>query len=210
MNLQFGSQVLSGETQRLGELRGAVCEPEGGTVIALVCRSAHFGERELLVPLESVQFTDDVTVQLDMAEEEFESLQDYSSSRNVAPPPDRDHADPEGEEGLPPSTDVPPVGAATGIESIAFTPIVQESVYIPTGDEVLDGTTEVWATDGQVGTLRALTVLDGTGTIGGLLVREGTVFVHDIAVPGSAIAQIRSGAVVLSAPLAQFEARDEA
>ncbi len=199
MQLQFGAQVQSEDGDRLGELRGAVFDPSTGEVVSLVAQSAHMGERELLVPLEHISFTDDVTVQLRLAGDEFESLEEFSSSRNIAPPPDRDFADvDDDDDGLSTVTEVPPVGAATGIEAIAFTPIVQESIYVPTGDEVIDRTTEVWAQDGLIGSLAGVTIGDLDHRFMELQAREGTIFTTDVRIPVDLITLMRSDTIELS------------
>ena len=142
--------------------------------------------------------TDDEIVQLALSEDEFEDLDVYSLSHNVAPPPDRDFADVDEEDELAPGSESPPVGAATGIESIAFVPIVEEDLYIPGGDGVFDRSTEVWATDGLVGHVRAVNMEDETGRISGVVVRHGTIFTHEIAVPVEYVETMRTDTVVLN------------
>jgi uncharacterized protein YrrD len=197
MEFHFGAQVQRSDGERLGELTRVVYDPDSREIDYLVAQSAHMGEREVKIPLEAVELTDDETVQVALTENEFETLEEYSFSHNVAPPPDRDFADIDEEE-LAPGTESPPVGAATGIESIAFIPIVEEDVYIPVGDGVIDRSTEVWATDGLVGNARAVATDDGTRRIRDILVRHGTIFTHEITVPAECIEAIRTGAVVLN------------
>lgn len=196
MDFYFGAQAQQTDGTRLGELTRVVIDPETRTVDCFVVEAAHLEEREVKLPLESVDSTDDETVTVTLTREEFDDLPEYSVARNTAPPPELDVA----------SEDVtPPVGAATGIESIAFVPIVEEDTYIPTGDDVLDRSTEVWATDGLVGALRAVLVDADTRAIGYLVVRHGTIFTHELTVPAAYIGSARTGAILLSVPRAKVE-----
>jgi uncharacterized protein YrrD len=198
MEFHFGAQVQRNDGDRLGELTRVVFDPDSREIVFLVAQSAHLGEREVKIPLETVEETDDETVQVSMSEDEFEALEEYSSSRNTAPPPDRDFADIDDEDELAPGTETPPIGAATGIESIAFIPIVEEDVYIPIGDGVIDRSTDVWATDGMVGNARAVTIDDSTRRIRQVLVRHGTIFTHEVTVPAEFIESVRTDAIVLN------------
>jgi uncharacterized protein YrrD len=198
MEFHFGAQVQRNDGDRLGELTRVVFDPDSLDIVFLVAQSAHMGEREVKIPLDTVEETDDETVQITLSKDEFESLEEYSSSRNTAPPPDRDFADIDEADELAPGTETPPVGAATGIESIAFIPIVEEAVYIPVGDGVMDRSTEVWATDGMVGNARAVTVDDSTYRIRQVLVRHGTIFTHEVVVPAEFIESMRTDTIVLT------------
>jgi uncharacterized protein YrrD len=208
MEFHFGSQVQRNDGERLGELTRVVYEGDNRTIDFLVAQSVHMGERELKIPLETIQTTDDETVQVDLTGDEFEALEEYSSSHNVAPPPDRDFADIDGEDELAPGSETPPVGAATGIESIAFTPIVEESVYIPSGDGVIDRSTEVWATDGLVGNVRGVTIDDTSRRMRELLVKHGTIFTHESVVPAQYIESMRTDAIVLTVERAAVDHHD--
>jgi uncharacterized protein YrrD len=198
MEFRFGAQVQRNDGDRLGELTRVVYDAENREIDFLVAQSAHLGEREVKVPLETVEMTDNETVQVTATEAEFEALEEYSSSHNVAPPPDRDFADIDEEDQLAPGTEAPPVGAATGIESIAFIPIVEEDVYIPSGDGVIDRSTEVWATDGLLGKARAVTSDDTTRRIREVTVRQGTIFTHEITVSTECIESMRTDTIVLN------------
>jgi sporulation protein YlmC with PRC-barrel domain len=198
MEFHFGARVLGMDEIGLGELTRVVYDPETWRIDVLIAQSVRMGERELQVPLNVVETTDDETVQLSLSEDEFEDLDVYSWSHNVAPPPDRDFADVDEEDELAPGSESPPIGAATGIETIAFTPIIEEDVFIPSGDGVIDRLTEVWATDGLVGSVRTVNVDDQTGNISRLLVRHGTIFTHEIEVPVEYVETMRTDTIVLN------------
>lgn len=197
MDFHFGARVLGNDEIGVGELTRVVYDPDGWTIDSVIAESARMGERELQVPLDVVDTTDDETVQLFISEDEFENLDEFSRSFNVSPPPDRDFADTDEADELVPGSASPPVGAATGIESIAFTPIVEENMQIPGGDGVIDRSTEVWAADGLVGNVRAVSVDDGTRRMTGLVVRHGAIFTHEIVVPVEVVESMRTDAVVL-------------
>ncbi len=207
MDFHFGSRVLGNNDIGVGELTRIVYDPEGWTIDCLIAESAHMGERELQVPLDVVDTTDDEIVQLSISEDEFENLDEFSRSHNVSPPPDRDFADVDQEDELAPGSASPPVGAATGIESIAFVPIVEEDLYIPSGDGVIDRSTEVWATDGLAGNVRAVTMDNNTRRISGVVVRHGTVFTHEIMVPVELVESMRTDAVVLKVARSAVDAQ---
>ena len=198
MEFHFGARVRRKNGEHLGELTRVVYDPESLSVEFVVIQSVRLGERELSVPTTAIDDTDAEHLNINLTHEEFESLDVYSSSHNVAPPPDRDYADVDEVDELAPGTEVPPVGAATGIESIAFIPIVEEDIYIPTGDGVIDRTTEVWATDGLVGTVRSVVTDDLDQRVRELVVRHGTVFSHEVTVPADVISSTRSGNIVLT------------
>lgn len=207
MDFHFGARVLGNEEIGVGELTRIVYGPEAWTIDFLIAESAHMGERELQVPLDVVVTTDDETVQLAISEDEFENLDEFSRSYNVSPPPDRDFADVEEEDEIAPGSTSPPVGAATGIESIAFVPIVEEDLYIPSGDGVLDRSTEVWATDGLAGNVRAVTMDDDSRRISGIVVRHGALFTHDVTVPVDLVESMRTDAVVLKVARSTVDAQ---
>lgn len=198
MEFQLGAQVRTGDDDHLGELTRVVYNPDSLGIDRLVVQSVRIGEREVQVPLESVASTDDGVLKLSLSEDEFEALDDFSYSRNVAPPPDRDFAQIDPEDELAPGSEVPPIGAATGIESIAYIPIIEEEIFVPTGDGVVDRATEVWATDGLLGHVRAVISEQGTGQIQELIVRHGTVFTQEMNVPVRYIEAMRLDTVVLN------------
>jgi sporulation protein YlmC with PRC-barrel domain len=206
MEFHFGARVLGIDDIGLGELTRVVYDPETWEIDVLIAQSVRMGERELQVPLAVVESTEDETVQLSLSEHEFEDLDVYSWSHNVAPPPDRDFADVDEEDELTPGSESPPIGAATGIETIAFTPIIEEEVFIPSGDGVIDRSTEVWATDGLVGNVRTVNLDDQTGRISRVLVRHGTIFTHEIVVPVEYVETMRTDTIVLSVDRAAVDA----
>jgi sporulation protein YlmC with PRC-barrel domain len=206
MEFHFGTAVEPSDGIRYGDLRRVVYDPETLEVVYLVVETADTDDDEILVPMGSIESADADIVQAALSTEQFDSLDQFAWSRNLAPPPNRDYADIDEEDEIAPGTESPPVGAATGIESIAFTPIIEEEEYIPTGDGVIDADTEVWGTDGLLGKLRAVEVDDQTRRMASFTVREGTIFTHDVAVPVDWVDVIRPESIALTVDRGAVEA----
>jgi sporulation protein YlmC with PRC-barrel domain len=116
----------------------------------------------------------------------------------VAPPPLADNLatdDTIEPENVP---DVPPVGAATGVESIAFTPVIQEDERVAGQDDVIDHDFSVWATDGEIGRLSDVRIDGETRRITGFGVQKGVLFHHEVDIPRDLVAGIRPGTIVLT------------
>lgn len=206
MDFHFGARLEGTDGVRLGELTRVVYDPESREIDCLIAQSAHMGERELQVPIDAVENSEDEIIRISMTESQFEDLDVYSSSHNVSPPPDRDYADVDETDELAPGSVAPPIGAATGIESIAFIPIVEEEIYIPGGDGVIDRATEVWATDGLVGNVRTVAMDDDSRRINAILARHGTIFTHEITIPAESIESMRIDTIVLNVDRAAIDA----
>jgi hypothetical protein len=196
MLLQFGADVRDPDGGKLGTLRRAILDDEAQAVIEITAEHAAFDEREVIIPMEFVLDSDDVTVEVDLTEDEFNGLEEYARIRNVAPPPDAAEVGSDIVKG-PDVPDVLPVGAATGIESIAFTPIEEEAVRTPPGDVALESNTRVYATDGELGHVKAVGIDGDTLSVQFIAVESGFVFLKDRDVPIDLIEAIRPETVVL-------------
>jgi uncharacterized protein YrrD len=205
MDLYFGVTVAQRDGDSLGHLQRVVCDSETHEVHSLVVQDGRWGEGGVLVPIGAVDGADDDAVTVALTDTQFDQLDSYSEMWNVAPPPVSDDSADFGDEvvDLP---DMPPVGAATGVESIAFTPLIEEVPHIRSTDEVIDRTTMVYATDGELGHVRAVIVDDETRRVRALLGGRGVVFSHDFQAPMEWIRSIRPEMVALSVTRAQVEA----
>jgi uncharacterized protein YrrD len=205
MDLYFGSAVEQHDGDTLGHLQRLVYVSETREVRDLVVEGARWGEGPVLMPIGAVDSADDDAVIVALTDEQYDNLRLFADSVNVAPPPVADNsADLEEEPvDLP---DLPPVGAATGIESIAFTPIVEEVPRISATDEVLSRNSILYATDGEIGHLRAVTLDDQTRRITCLLGEHGLVFPHDFDIPVDWVSNVRDDAVMLSVAKDEIEA----
>lgn len=206
MDFQFGADVRRPDGGKLGQLRRLIMDPDTGQIASLVVTHNAFDGREVIVPLGVVNGADDEAIELAASEQQFDDFDDYMTERNVAPPPDAGNVTSDLIHDPVDVADSPPIGAATGIESIAFTPVLQETVHVPGGDEVLDGETVVWATDKELGQLRQIRTNDQTSRVMELIVERGFVFKHDTAIPFETVATVRSETIVLSVPSADLAA----
>jgi sporulation protein YlmC with PRC-barrel domain len=196
MLLQFGADVRDPEGGKRGSLRRTILDDEAEAVIEVTAEHSAFDEREVIIPMEYVLDADDVTVTVDLTEDEFNKLEDYATERNVAPPPAAAEVTSDIVKD-PDVPDVPPVGAATGVESIAFTPLLEEAVHVPPGDVALDSNTRIYANDGELGHLKAVNIDDDTLQIQFLAVESGFVFLKDTDVPLDLVEDIRAETIVL-------------
>ncbi|MBV9281069.1 MAG: PRC-barrel domain-containing protein, partial [Chloroflexi bacterium] len=155
---------------------------------------------------------DDDAVYLQASAGQLDHLQAYAYGVNLAPPPA--DVDPETRSADLPQEpidipDVPPVGAAEGITTTAFTPILEVVRNLPEDSIVIDDGTVVSAADGNLGHVRSVLLDDGTRAVTGLLVRTGWVFTRDVEVPLAWVASIGSERITLAMDRAAVFAADE-
>lgn len=208
MIYRLGVDVQRPDGGKLGELHRVVFDPETGEVVSLVVTHNALDGREVVVPVGTVQSADDDALTLAASEEQFDMFDDFDVQRNLAPPPDAANVTSDLVDDPVDVPDVPPIGAATGVESIAYTPIIQEDINVPTGDQVLDGTTTVWATDREIGHVKEVRASDETSRVTSLVVERGVFFKHDTEVPFDALETVTSDTIVLSVESAALENGD--
>jgi hypothetical protein len=162
-----------------------------------------------MMPIGAVDSADRMEIFTELSPEQFNDLPRYAEVRNIAPPPLADNL--EDEENKEPEVvpDVPPVGAATGVESIAFTPILQEDTAVPPDDSVIDASFTVRATDGVVGQVHEVIVDNETNRITRLGVNRGTVFTHEVDIPAGWLREIGPDWIGISADKATVASRGE-
>lgn len=200
MNFQLGADVRRPDGGKLGELHRVVYDPETQQIVSLIVTHNMLDGREVIVPVGVVRTADDESVELATSEDQFDSFEDFATVRNVAPPLDEGDPVPDLIHHPVDVADIPSIGAASGIESIAYTPLVEEDIHVATGDQVLDKSTTIWATDGQVGHLTQIRVSDETSRIQSLIVERGFFFKHDTDVPFDDVKTVKSETIVLSVP----------
>ena len=197
MDLYFGVTVEQADGATLGHLQAVVYDSETREVRNLVVEGARWGEGPVLMPIGAVDGADDDAVIVALTDEQFDNLDMFSQSINVAPPPVADRSEDLEEEPVD-VPDVPPVGAATGVESIAFTPVIEEVPYVSADEEVVSRSARIYATDGELGHVRALTVDDQTRRVTCILGEHGLIFPHDFDVPMDWVTHVRAETVMLS------------
>ncbi len=208
MQLQFGVDVRRPDGGKLGELRRAVFDPGTQQITAIVVLHNRLDGREIKVPIGVVGSADDESASLDVSEEQFDQFEDFATTRNVAPPPDAAEVTSDLIDDPVDVPDEPPIGAATGVESIAFIPIVEEVIHVPTGDQVLDSSTTVWATDAELGHLIQLRLADETNRVESLIVEHGFFFHRRTEVAFDLVENVLSETIVLSVPASELPADD--
>lgn len=209
MNLHLGADVRQTDGEKLGELQGIVYDTDGKRVMALVVQHAGAGERDILVTIRAIsdEDADGEAVYLDLTREQFERMRPYDAeTTNLAAPPFADNVTSDLVHDPVDVPDVPPVGAATGIESIAFTPIVVEVTNLREGDVVIGRSTMVVGTDGDVGHVARVFLDDETSNITSLVAERGLVFTHDVEIPFDRVVSVDAETVQVSAARRDLEA----
>jgi len=194
MQLQFDTDVLERSGEKVGSLEHIVLNPETLQIVYVSVQPSEMELDELLVPVGAIDSADDMEVQLAIDEDEFDSLKPFSTYYNIAPPPDTEETE---EPGLPLVPAEPAIGAATGIESIAFTPILREQTVIPGQDVTIDRDTVAYAPDGEVGKVHRIDVSDETKRIVALVVKGGRLHEVDLDVPVEVVGEFTSDTVTL-------------
>ncbi len=198
MEFHLGAQVRNPDGEVLGTLQRVVYQPESSQVVSLVVLHAGWSERQVFVLIGQVNRADDEAVEIGISAEQYDELDIYSETRNVAPPPDAVEVSSDLVHEPMDVPDVLPIGAATGVESIAFTPIIEELSYLLPGEEVIDHATVVWAIDGEVGRVSSVLVDDETMQLSGFQVQRGVVFTHSARVPMDWVENILPETIVLT------------
>ncbi|HZU13510.1 MAG TPA: PRC-barrel domain-containing protein [Chloroflexota bacterium] len=208
MEFSLGSDVRGRDGTTLGSLQGVVYDPGTGQIVSLVVRHGFEG-RTAVLPIGSVASADGNGVETELDQEQLAAMPDYADDVNIAPPPTADNL--EGREEIAPDNvpDVPPVGAATGVSSIAFIPIIREVTHVPEGDDVLGRRTAVYATDGEIGHVSSILVDDQTMRPTSLLISEGLLFPRTVAAPMTAVQAIEPDHVVLNVPKEHLTSPDD-
>jgi uncharacterized protein YrrD len=201
MDFHLHSDVRERDGLTVGELRHVVCDPETRQVISLVVQQSGVEGRAVIVPIGTVQSGDDDAVYLELDGGQFEALDSYAYARNVAPPPaDVDPSTRSSDQLQEPIDvpDVPPVGAASGITSIAFTPVLEIWRNVPDGSLIFDDGTVIEATDGEAGHLRHVLADDETRRLTGLVVEEGFFFTQEVEVRMECVSELTSERIRLT------------
>jgi len=209
MDFHIHSNVRGPDGDKLGELRHAVLDPDVRHVISLVVQETGLDGHAIVVPSDDVSSADDDAVYLTLSREQLDQLPRYAYGRNVAPPPaDVDPETTSSDQVQEPIDvpDVPPIGAAAGISSIAFTPIMEIRRNLPADAVVIDDHTVVAATDGEIGHVRHVLEDDETRRVTGFVVQKGFVFSHDVEVPIDWLAGVQGHRLVLRVDKRSVEA----
>jgi uncharacterized protein YrrD len=205
MDFHLLRDVRQRDGGKLGELRHVVCDPNTQTVLSLVVQHVGLAGTAVVVPIGAVERSDEDAVYLTLFPEQFDRLEKYAYGQNVAPPPaeyDPSTVSEDFPQELLDVPNVPPVGAAEGITSIAFTPLIAAWLNVPEGSAVIDDATAVSAQDGDIGYVKHV-LTDDQGNVSGFVVEKGFLFTKDIEVPLSWVQELRSGSLDLNVSKAE-------
>jgi len=198
MEFQLGADVRQREGQKLGELQGVVMEMATNQVMALVVQHGGIDSRDVLLTIRKVAGDDGDgnVIYADVTQEEFDRLRDFTEQTVVALHPMAsapDQTDPDALLGA----GLMPVGAATGIESISYTPMIEETYNTRPEDVVIDRATIVTATDGEIGKVASVQVDDESRRIQSFIAHRGLFFAHDAVVTIDEIAGFQPQEILL-------------
>lgn len=192
MDFRIGAPVSDRDGDKVGEVKHVIVDPRTGEITEIVLGQSGLLGRDVLVPIGAVMDATHDRVRLALAKDKIDDLKDFVVTHYIAPPPGADWST----GGLYPQAGFP-VGAATGIQSIGYAPIVEEELQIPEGDLDIQPGTEVWATDGKVGQVDEVLYDDQTNRVRGFVVKEGLIFHHDVEVPIVRVAAMSSDRITL-------------
>jgi uncharacterized protein YrrD len=209
MDFHFGAYVSSRDGIRLGDLHAVVFDRATGEVTQLVVDPNGQEADYRLLPIGAVNSADEMEIFVALSDDQFVALPRYAEVRNIAPPPSADNL--EDEDNRPPEVvpDIPPVGAATGIESIAFTPVIEQEINVSVEDSVIDNGFTVRATDGDVGQVQDIIIDDQTNRITRLGVAQGTIFEHEVDIPAGWLREIGPDWISISVDRATVASRPQ-
>ncbi|HZT95617.1 MAG TPA: PRC-barrel domain-containing protein [Chloroflexota bacterium] len=208
MEFHIGAHIVDREGERVGTLKNVIVNPDTKQVEEIVLGESGMIGREVVVPVGTVAAAEADQIQLDLDQNQVGKLKDFVHTNYIAP-------EPGGFTGMPwaggalIAPGIAPVGAAAGLETIAYTPIVETEEQIPEGDVDIRPGTEVWATDGKVGTVDDVFVDPQTNRVTGFVVKEGFIFQHDVEVSLAQISSIGSERIDLKVAKADLTRPDE-
>jgi uncharacterized protein YrrD len=199
MDLYLGAPVQQDDGDILGHLQGVAMDAQTRELRTLIVEGERWDSAAVLMPMGAVEGADLDAVTVALRDDEFDSLEPYSLVRNLAPAPSADNLEDPDDSGT------PPVGAAVGVESIGFTPILEEEPNLDADEWVIDRATLLRATDADLGHVRTVVVDDETRRMTALIGEEGLVFPEDYVIPFGWIARCGADTVLLSVSLAQIK-----
>lgn len=197
MDFHIGAPIYDRDGDHVGNVKHVVIDPETREVAEIVLGESGILGREVVVPIGAVETAEQDRVDVALDREQVKGLTDFTVTSYQAPPPELFGGAPWANAGLV-AQGVAPVGAATGLESIAFTPIVDTTQHIPEGDVDLSPGTDVYASDGKVGSIRDVIVDEQTNRVRAFIVEKGFVFHEDVEVSVDQVARFDDNRVTLT------------
>jgi len=208
MDFHLLRDVREEEGGKLGELRHVIYDSPSRQVKALIVQHTGFSGSAVVVPFDVVMRSDEDATYIKLSAQEFDRLEKYAYGQNTAPPPAEYDPSTKAEDFAQELMDVPnvpPVGAAEGITSIAFTPVMDVWLNVPEGSLVIDDATAVTAQDGDIGQVRHV-LTDEQGVLEGFVAEKGLFFTTDVEIRLPWVQEVTSGKVVLNLSKAEVAA----
>jgi len=200
MDFHIGATIMGREGETLGKLKHVIVDPKTNEVVEIVLGESGLLGRDVIVPVGAVNFADHDTLSVELDKDQADKLQAFAVTHYI---------NPTGEiSGYPTGAliapGMSPVGAASGLETIGMVPIVEVTEQIPEGDVDLEPGTEVWATDGRIGSVRDVLVDDQTRRVRGFVVEKGFVFHTDVEIGMDQVATVGADRVTLKVSKAEL------
>ena len=202
MDFHIGAAIVNPDGDRLGKLTHVIVDPTTNEVVEIVLGESGLMGRDVIVPVGAVNTADHDEVMIQLNKEQLDKLQSFSDSNYIVPEAGALAGYPTGALIAP---GMAPVGAATGIETIGLTPIVEVTEHIPEGDIDIEPGTEVWAADGKVGSVQDVLVDSQTRRVTGFVIEKGLLFKTDIPVTRDQVAEIGTDRITLKLSKAELE-----
>ncbi len=197
MEFRIGCHIIDKNGTRLGKLTHVVVDPATKEVAEIVLGESGILGRDAIVPVGAVTSAEHDAIHLELTKDQIGNLKDFVLSHFVEPE-GYDPGSAAWGSGALIAQGVGPVGAASGMEGLAYTPIVESEEQIPEGDVDIRPGTEVWASDGKIGHVDDVLVDGETKRVRAFLVKEGFVFHHDVEVDLKYVSAIGADRITLS------------
>jgi uncharacterized protein YrrD len=207
MELHIGAPMVSVSGQTLGKLTHVIIDPDTKEVERLVLAEHGITGRSLVVPIGAVNTAEpgEITLQLDPGQ--MDQLEEFASTLYVAPPADSIRGLTWAESALLVPQLAPSAGLGSAPLMVPTPPAPDMEQPSDAGHSVdVETTTEVWATDGHVGSVHELTMDEQTRRVTRLVVRKGILFTRDTEVPVGLIDHVSNSRVTLKVAKSELPA----
>jgi uncharacterized protein YrrD len=171
----------------VGEVHRLVVDLEDDAVTGIVVLKGSWLTRDVLVPLNLIERTDDDGVVLTVDEAGLDQLPDFAYNEVLAPPPEL--------------TELGPAPAGT------FYVPVQQRTRLGKHDVDLTRGAQAHARDGEIGHVDRVELEPETGKLDAFWIRSEGIFSHDVRIPVEWVDRADESGVYLAATKEEIESR---